>query len=133
MKSYVDRQASALLRKLAARMRAAERDGTADAIHDLRTSIRRLSECLRTFDIFFPDGQAGRLRGELREIMHLAGDVRNRDIAGELLTKGGMPSDGKILVKLGKARRAAELTLAQELKALGQDDFAKRYRRELKL
>ena len=133
MKSYVNRQASALLRRLAVRMRAAEKDGTADAIHDLRTSIRRLSECLRTFDTFFPDGQAGRLRGELRELIHLAGDVRNRDIAAELFTKGGMPSDDKFLAKLGKARRAAELTLVQKLKTLEQDDFANRCRRELKL
>jgi len=39
---------------------AAETKADVDSVHDLRTSIRRLSECLRAFEELYPRGEAGR-------------------------------------------------------------------------
>ena len=61
-----------------------------ESVHDLRTGIRRLSECLRTFDAVFPEGHAARLRRRLRKLMDLAAEVRNRHISAELFRQAGM-------------------------------------------
>jgi len=54
-----------------------------DPIHDLRVSIRRLSQCLSEFRDFLP--HAKRTRKRLGKLMDLAAEMRNRDIAIELV------------------------------------------------
>jgi CHAD domain-containing protein len=133
LKSYVNRQTSTLLRRLTMRMRDAEKKGTEESIHDLRTSIRRLNECLRTFELFFPGGEAGRLRRKLSKMMKLAGEVRNRDVASELFAKGNPEPTGDILAKLAEERHQAKLAMTKKLKVLSANDFPRKCRRELHL
>lgn len=131
MKDYARRQASVLLRRLASQIASAERLETPDSVHDLRTGIRRLSECLRTFDVFFPNGEAAKLRRELKQMMDLAGDVRNRDIAEKLFTKSGALPTDKFMVKLSEEHTGAREALAAKIKA--SRDFSLRCRGRLKL
>lgn len=133
MKSYVNRQTSTLLRRLSTQIREAEKLGTPDSVHDLRTGIRRLSECLQTFEAFFPDGEAGRLRRELKKLMRLAGDVRNRDVADKLFSKSGEPQGEKLKAKLESDHKKAKAALAAKLKKWADDDFPRRCRSELNL
>lgn len=96
-------------------LEASENGAGADSVHDLRTSIRRLSECLRTFEPFFPKGEADRVRRKLHKLMRLSAEVRNRDIAGELLRSAGMPADAEEMQKLDGEKEAAQERLISKL------------------
>ena len=70
------------LRKNARRQaRHAAKHSDEEAIHDLRVSIRRLSECLREFGQFLPPQKTKRTLKRLHKLMDLAAEIRNRDIA----------------------------------------------------
>ena len=62
MRDYALAQTAILLRRLAFQANRAARTGDADAVHDLRVAIRRLSRCLRTFAQFYPDNSWKRMR-----------------------------------------------------------------------
>lgn len=133
MRAFVKQQASTLLRRLAFHVHEAAVLGTPDAIHDLRTSIRRLSECLRTFAEFFPPGQAESTRGKLKRVMDLSSEVRNRDIARELFLKAGWKEDDTRFASLAGERNAAKDALIARLQSWRQHDFSHRWRGALKL
>ena len=90
---YVQKQVSSLVNKLVEQAKVTERDTSDEAIHDLRTSIRRLNETLRVFEDLFPRGAATTVRNDLRAAMRLAGEARNVDIARELMTKAKLEPD----------------------------------------
>lgn len=92
------------------------RKSDADGIHDLRVSIRRLTQALRALRGLFSKAEIEALRAPLREMMNLAAEVRNRDIALELLSAAGVTADAKVCVKLASERGEAQtaiLTLAR--------------------
>src|SRR3974390_1292225 len=87
--AFVQVQTSARLKKLNKELRAASRKpDDVEAIHDLRVAIRRLTECLRLFDHFFP-GRPKKIRKRLSKLMDSCGATRNCDIAIELLKEAG--------------------------------------------
>ena len=90
-------------------------NGHADAIHDLRVSIRRLTQALRAFEALVGKKRAKQLRRRLRRWMDAAAEIRNRDIALELLTASGMEAEGAVAGRLIAARQAAHDRLAQLL------------------
>ncbi len=67
--------------------RAAKNPDDPDAIHDLRVSIRRLTQCFRIFR-----APVKKMRRRLHKIMQRCGAVRNCDIALELLVECGLPA-----------------------------------------
>ena len=99
-----------------------------DSVHHLRTSIRRLSECLRTFDSVFPGGEAGRLRRKLKKLMDLAAEVRNRDIAGELFLKAGVNLNDPLLARLNREKQTSRQTLLDKLSDLTERKRPERWR-----
>jgi CHAD domain-containing protein len=107
-------QAGKLLRKFASQATRARRKPDPEAVHDLRVSIRRLSQCLRVFQQFFPAGERRRVRRRLKKLMRAAGEVRNRDIALDLLASFGVPADSEVLRRLagGRARAVGDLAAA---------------------
>lgn len=107
-------------------------NGDEASVHDLRTSIRRLSECLRTFADLFPGGEAGRLRRRLRKLMALAGEVRNRDIAGNLLVKAGVPTDDPLFDRLRAEKQEWQSALTDKVVAWTLGKRPKRWRSLLK-
>ena len=111
---------------------AAEAKANADSVHDLRTSIRRLSECLKTFDNLFPRGEAGRLRRKLRKLMQLAGEVRNLDIAGSLFEKAGVPPDDALMDRLRTEKLACQSALTDKIIAWTEDQRPKKWHGMLK-
>src|SRR5689334_22620842 len=88
MDRFASTQAQRLLGKLAFQVRRAAKRPDEDAIHDLRVAIRRLSQCLREFRAFFPRQESKKILKQLGRLMDLAGEMRNRDIAVELLGPG---------------------------------------------
>ena len=104
-----------------------------DPVHDLRVSIRRLSQCLRIFIEFFPAPEVKRVRRRLRRIIELAAEARNRDIAAELLPKAGIRPGSPLIARLAEDRKLAERALVGELRRLTRRDFSSRWRARLQL
>jgi CHAD domain-containing protein len=116
MHSYVQQQTAARLSKLAAEIDRAADDATPDAIHDLRVSIRRLSRCLRAFAQFYPGRSWKKARAELSDLLHGAGEVRDRDIALEMVAKAGIARRSVIVAKLEAQRAKAHVELVDEIR-----------------
>ena len=116
MREYVHSQTAILLRRLAFQINRAARNGDAGAVHDLRVAIRRLSRCLRAFAQFDPGHGWKKMRRRLADLMDACGNVRDLDIAFELLGKAGMPPSSPALRSLGAERARAERDLLAELR-----------------
>lgn len=114
IRKHATGEAGKLLRKFAAQATRARRKPDPDAVHDLRVSIRRLGQCLRVFQQFFPAKERKRVRRRLKKLMQAAGEVRNRDIALDLIASFGVPADSQVLRRLagGRARAAGDLAAA---------------------
>jgi CHAD domain-containing protein len=87
----------------------------AEAIHDLRVAIRRYTQCLRTFIDVFDPAAARKIRRGLRKLMDRCGNVRNLDVATEVLETAGTPPAGSLKKDLRKQRKAAERDLRSAL------------------
>ena len=57
-----------------------------DEVHDVRVSIRRLEQALDVFARWLPARESGRTVARLRTVLDRAGEVRDRDIALELIS-----------------------------------------------
>lgn len=121
MKKYAQSRIAALLSKLSSEARRTAASPDADAVHDLRVTIRRLSRGLKAFSQFFPGKSWKRIRRELSGLMSCAADVRDRDVALELLQKAGVAQNARVAAALTNDRAAAAQTLQDAL-----DDWRKR-------
>src|SRR5262245_19730220 len=63
---------------------ALKKDG-AEPIHDLRVAGRRLRNALRLFKNFYAKRTRKEIRREVKEVMKIAGKVRDRDIAIQIV------------------------------------------------
>jgi len=105
----------------------------ADAVHDLRVSIRRLRECLRTFEDMYPAAPRKKIRKELRKIMKSAEQVRSADIAIDLLQSAGLEETAPLLHKIREQRARHRAQLHEELTALAGRTYTKTWREGLGL
>lgn len=105
-----------LLEKLSAEMERSTRAPDADAVHDVRVSIRRFSQAVKVFHDFLPAREAKRIRRELRRIIDAAGAVRDRDIAAALVVRLAGPAGETLRAGVLQERAAA----AAELVGLAQ-------------
>ncbi len=133
VREFVRLQTGILLRRLAFQVNRAARTGDADAIHDLRVAIRRLSRCLRVFAQFYPGRSWKRLRRRLTTLMDACGSVRDRDIAIALLEKAGVAAVSPLVRRLDGERRTANLELRRELLHWKQSRFSPEWRARLEL
>lgn len=86
-----------------------------DAIHDLRVSIRRVTQCFRTFRGLLDPVPVKKLRRRLHKLMDLCAAVRNCDVALDLLHEVGI-AEGALVSKLKKTRAGTEEELHRRLK-----------------
>ena len=133
VREYVRVQTGNLLRHLASQVTRAARSGDAEAIHDLRVAIRRLSRCLRVFAGFYPKHSWKPVRRRLAGLMEACGSVRDRDIAVGLLAKAGVSARSPLVRQLDAERRAAGEELRRELRRWEKRGFAQRWRGRLEL
>jgi CHAD domain-containing protein len=105
----------------------------ANAIHDLRVAIRRFTQGLRVFAEFLPRRRARKIRGRLRTVLHLAGAVRNCDIALELIGKAGDSIDARLSTHFLEERRRAEAELADALRRWDGTNYSAKWRDRLRL
>lgn len=127
--AFAVRKTQTSLLRLAAKLRRAKRHPKdADAIHELRVSIRRYTQCLRTFEDLFENVSAERASRRLRKLMKLCGAARNCDVAQALLRTAGLPEDSSAYAGLVTERNQAEAKLVKHIAKKRWNGFAKRHR-----
>ena len=89
-----------------------------EAIHQLRVSIRRLTEAMRSVECLLKAGRASKLRRRLRPVMKAAGAARNLDIAIELCRESTAASASRAAEALALERTRAAHRLIDELLTL---------------
>ena len=127
MQRYARAQTSTLLRRLSFRMNRAAKLRDADSIHDLRVAIRRFEQCLDIFHQFLPGGHKKKIRRRLRKIMELSGEVRNRDIALDLLKQAGLPARSALSTRLLRERREMQSKLLASFDRWGDRDLSRKW------
>ncbi len=133
MKKYAQGRIGALFAKLIAEAKRAAENPDADAVHDLRVSIRRLSRGLRVFAQFFPGKASKRVRRELAELMDAAAGVRDRDIAIDLLVKAGLAKRARPAIALAKQRRGSAEALQHALQGWHERNAPREWKAALEL
>lgn len=118
---------------MAFQVRQAAVRADAEAVHDLRVSIRRLRECLRTFAGLYPQAQRKKIRKELRQLMKCAEQVRSADIALELLEAAGLGDTDPLVREIREQRARHRTRLHEELTALGGRPYTRTWREGLGL
>jgi CHAD domain-containing protein len=113
---FAREQADRLLGRLAFQIGRAIKSRNAEAIHDLRVAIRRFAQALRAFKPCFHGKALRKIRRELKQIMTVAGEVRNHDIALKLLAKSKKAQGTGFQAKMQNGRREAERSLITVLK-----------------
>lgn len=133
IQEHVHTETAALLRRLEFEVGRAAKSCDEDAVHDLRVAIRRLSRCLQVFSQFYPNRSAKKLRRSLKMLMDPAGELRDLDIAIDLLAEGGIDRKASLSSRLEEARRAAQGKLEREVQVWKESSFSKKWRSTLGL
>jgi len=110
---FAGEQARTRCKQLAAAIEAALATPDAEAVHALRVAIRRLEPSLDVFGHYGSDKKGKKIRRRLLEILALAGEVRDCDVALELL------SNRRLCAKIFTRRERAASRLLAELKRHG--------------
>lgn len=113
---FAEAQLQVRLKTLCTELRRAHKHpDDAVAIHDLRVSIRRLSQGLRVFRKLLDKAHVRKMRRRLRKIMDLSGPVRNCDIALQVLEAAGAPAPQSFERQLAERRSRAGSELLDAL------------------
>ncbi len=133
LRDHVRSHTATLLRRMAFQVRQAALRTDADAVHDLRVSIRRLRECLRTFAPIYPRVPRKKIRRQLRELMKYAEKVRSADIALGLLGDAGLGESEPLVREIREQRAHHRRVLHEALAALHGHSYTKAWREGLGL
>jgi CHAD domain-containing protein len=124
-------QLAKLLERLAFQVNTTVHSRNADAVHDLRVAIRRFTQVLIVFKDCFPARESKRVRKQLKDLMTLAGDVRDCDIALKLLEKASPDNSAGLRERLGARRREAAKALVGALTRLARRGYSAKWRAAL--
>ena len=133
MREHVRLQTAALLRRLAFQLNRVSTSVDADAVHDVRVAIRRLSRCLRVFGSFYPGDSWRKVRRDLRILMRTTAQVRDRDIALQLFAEAGMGPRTATLIRLAAERTAAARNLRLTARRWKSRSLFRKWRSRLEL
>ncbi|MGJ5815007.1 CHAD domain-containing protein [Paludibaculum fermentans] len=103
------------IEKLEAQVAVTLKDTGEDPIHDLRVSIRRVSQALRTFGPLLPGKSAKNMRKALKPALDAAAIARDHDVCEALLLKCGLPAEHPLLAGMKAERASAALALLGQM------------------
>jgi CHAD domain-containing protein len=103
IEQYALTQIDQSIKNLSQTLQRAARTPAPDAIHDYRVGIRRFSQGLLLFADFLPAAEVKQIKKLLKKTMDLTSEIRNRDIAIELLPASG---HSKLKRQLRRDRKA---------------------------
>ena len=118
MKEFANALLHARLEVASAQMKRAMQTPDEEAVHDLRVSMRRLLQALKSFKRLYEPGYAKATRDKIRPILKAAGEVRNRDIAIELAHGAEIEEASPLIAALRSERELAALELKNALAAV---------------
>ena len=127
-KRFGIRQTTKRFNRAALQLGLARQSTIADAVHDLRVSIRRLSAALDCFARLFDKKELRDFQGRIERILKAAGAVRDYDIALELASAAGVEQGSPLVESLSEKRRQHALALQQELRRGSVRRFSARWR-----
>jgi CHAD domain-containing protein len=117
-----------LLERLAFEVNHTLHAGDADAVHDLRVSIRRFSQSLALFKPAFGAKDVKKIRGRLKELMELTNGPRDCDVALKLLPKSGLPAAAALEPAIRAYRKEQVRLLIPALRRWGSRKTSSKWR-----
>ena len=102
-----------------------------EAIHDLRVAMRRFAQGLVVFRPHVGSRKPKKIRRALKQVMELAGAVRDYDVALGFVSKMGSPYAARLRKALGVERKNAERELIESLKHWVARKTSRKWREEL--
>ncbi|HYL35503.1 MAG TPA: CHAD domain-containing protein [Bryobacteraceae bacterium] len=126
--SFASSQADKRLGRLAFEVNHALKSRDAEAVHDLRVALRRFSQALRVFKPCFRGKEFRKIRREAKRTLSLAGEVRNCDIALQLLAKSKQAQKADLPLQIEARRHEAERTLVAALRRWTDRKSSRRWR-----
>lgn len=129
LRDYADDQMNRLLTALVFRIHSAVKTPGPDQIHDVRVSIRRFSQGLIVLADLFPRTQVKKIKRRLKRLMRLTSEIRNRDIAVQMLAK----SQPELRQRLVHERRSFESEFLDLARRWAKRDFSAKWREGLDL
>lgn len=107
LREYAGERTNELLARLGREVANVSQRTDAEAIHDLRVSIRRYTQALRALRSMYARSDVKRIRRRLRSMMDLAAEIRNRDIVLELMDKAKISPESPIYQHMAEERDIA--------------------------
>jgi CHAD domain-containing protein len=133
LRAHVRSHTADLLRRLESNVRQAAEHDDEETIHDLRVSIRRLRECLRTFKPLYPEAPRKDIRRQLRALMKVAERVRSADIAIDLFKKAKLDVSSAPVKEVVEHRAVSHTALRDALKAMAKRPYVRVWHKGLGL
>ncbi len=130
MHDYAVDQMNSLLTRLAFQVHRAAKKAGPDEIHDLRVSIRRFSQGLELFSVFFPKWEAKKIHRTLKRMMRITSSIRDLDITLEFLTEAQHNVHG---ARLAKERGTYQRQYAEMVRRWSAQDSSAKWRNGLSL
>ena len=114
--SFATGAVSRLLERLAYQVNAALHNHGEESIHELRVAVRRFNQSLALFKDLYPGKERKKIRRKLKNILHLTSDVRDCDVAAELLTDSELAGAEALRKPLAERRKDAVRMLMPALR-----------------
>jgi CHAD domain-containing protein len=127
---YAIEQMNRMLTALAFQVHRAARKPGPEEIHDLRVSIRRFSQGLDLFSVFFPKSEIKKIRRMVKRMMRLTSSIRDRDIALEFLTEAHHAAHRP---RLTRERSGFQRQFTEMVRRWSARDFSAKWRNGLSL
>jgi CHAD domain-containing protein len=128
MHPYAVRKTQELVDSAVFALHDALRRHDAASVHRMRVSIRRLQQVLRVFDQYLSKTGVKHVKKQLKKCLQAAGELRNYDVALEILEK-----HGSRLPQLKTARTESKKTFRSTLQQITHKDLAVKWRDDLGL
>jgi CHAD domain-containing protein len=128
MQAFAARKTQELIDNSVFALHDALRLHDAESVHRMRVAIRRLQQALRIFSQYFNKSGVKRVKKQLRRCLGAAGQLRDPDIALQLLEKSGHD-----LAELRSGRTASKRELRTTLRRITSKDVGVKWRNELGL
>jgi CHAD domain-containing protein len=128
MESFAIRKTQELIDSSVFTLHEAVRLHDAGAVHRMRVAVRKLQQALRVFRQYFKPSGVRRVRRQLKKCVGAAGELRNYDIAMELLDKYGFD-----VPEVHAKRTTAKKEFRTVVRQLTKHDLGLKWRSELGL
>jgi CHAD domain-containing protein len=128
MEAFAFRKIQELIDNSVFALHDAGRLNDTESVHRMRVAIRRLQQAIRLFRQYLNESGVKRVRKQLKRSLRAAGELRNYDIAIQLVQK-----HGHNVSELKTGRTACKRAFRTTLRQLTSKDIAVKWRDELGL